>query len=139
MDGVSPFKNLILVESKFNRVAKIDFENVATAENKIDVGVSKLVEGNKSIIQIDFDFSRTQVTTKAVEVSILVKMVGIFEDVKGSDFDVTSNHFVDSVGPSLIYPFIRVHVQNLAALGGLGLLMVPPLTFGSINQKDPQG
>ena len=125
-DLQSGFKiiNLLLLESTFNRIISVTFDNPKVIQN-IDVQVEVEVNGNTVIVTELVKYSQT--LNGIEEVSANIKMVGVFEKFGDSTLDLDS--FGQINGAAIIFPYIREHLTNLTSKAGLGLVIIPPFNF----------
>lgn len=116
-------KNIILIESAFSRVNNVVFENI---HNDININVNVSVDGNNITVEETVDISQKHNGNE--QVKFRVKMIGLFEKIGESEItDLDSFGRIN--GASIIYPFIREHISNIALKGGLGVLILPPVNF----------
>lgn len=117
--------SLLLLESAFERVINVTFDNPDTIQN-IDVDVKVEVYENNTVAVIE-EIKYTQTFNNIQEVSASIKMVGVFEKIGDSILDL--EHFGNVNGAAIIFPYIREHLTNLCSKAGLGLIIIPPFNF----------
>jgi len=116
--------NLLLLESNFKRISNVTFNNLA---KKQVINVDVDVNINDNNIFVTEQVTLIDMFADVEEVSILVKMVGVFEKFGDSILDM--EEFGKVNGAAIIFPYIREHITNLSAKAGLGLLILPPFNF----------
>lgn len=116
--------NLILLESNFNRISNVTFNNPSIVQ-QIDVNVDVNVKENSIFVTEQIVFK--QVFNGIDEVSASIKMVGVFEKIGESILDL--ENFGQINGAAIIFPYLREHLSNLSAKAGLGLIILPPFNF----------
>lgn len=116
--------NLLLLESTFKREVNVTFNN-AEVQNNVDVSVNVQIKDN--IIFVTETVKFDQIFNQITEVSITVKMVGMFEKHGVSELD--SEAFGNVNGAAIIFPYIREHITNLSTKAGLGMILLPPFNF----------
>lgn len=116
--------NLILLESNFNRISNVTFNNPNIVQ-QIDVNVDVNVKENSIFVTEQIVFK--QVFNGIDEVSASIKMVGVFEKIGESILDL--ENFGQINGAAIIFPYLREHLSNLSAKAGLGLIILPPFNF----------
>ena len=117
-------KSIILIESSFNRIINVVFEEgiVNDLNIKTDIGVSE------KVITVTEEVAVVQKLKGIEQVNIKVKMVGIFKCVGESsltDFE----EFGRVNGAAIIFPYIREHITHLSLKGGIGAIILPPINF----------
>lgn len=116
-------KNIILIESTFSRVNNVVFENI---HNDININVNVSVDGNNITVEETVDISQKHNGNE--QVKFRVKMIGLFEKIGESEItDLDSFGRIN--GGSIIYPYIREHISNIALKAGIGVLILPPVNF----------
>lgn len=116
--------NLLLLESTFNRVVNVTFDDPEIIKN-IDVSVNVSVNDNTVVVTEEIKYSQT--FNQVIEVSAVIKMVGVFEKFGESELDL--ENFGNINGAAIIFPYIREHLTNLTSKAGLGLIIIPPFNF----------
>ena len=124
MESGFRINNLLLVDSNFSRIANMQFGDKAANDIHIDTEVS--VDGN--LINVALIVTCIQKYEDVEQVSIKVKMVGLFEKVGDSqlnDFEA----FGRVNGAAIIFPYIREHITNLTLKSGIPAIILPPVNF----------
>ena len=117
--------NLILLESNFNRVANVTFNNEGIKQ-AINVDVNVKVTDNKVIVTEKIDYKQSFEDQDEVVCSIV--MVGLFEKIGETKLeDLEQFGYIN--GAAIIFPYIREHLSNLSSKAGLGLIILPPVNF----------
>ncbi len=123
--------NLVLLESNFNRIPNVSFNNEEIKQDiKVDVNVN--VKNNTVFVTEKVDY--TQTLNDLVEVNCSIVMAGVFEKVGDSILD-DLEQFGYINGAAIIFPYIREHLSNLSSKAGLGLILLPPFNFTSNNKN----
>lgn len=117
--------SLLLLESVFNRVINVTFDNPSIIQN-IEVDVKVEVYENNTVAVIE-EIKYTQTFDNIQEVSATIKMVGVFEKVGDSILDL--KNFGNVNGAAIIFPYIREHLTSLCSKAVLGLVIIPPFNF----------
>lgn len=65
---------------------------------------------------------------KMEQVSIMVKMAGVFERVGESKLE-DLEQFGKINGAAIIFPYIREHITNLSLKAGIPPIILPPVNF----------
>lgn len=124
--------NILLVESSFTRIPNVVFED----ENvKTDINIENeiSIENEKNLVSVIQNVSFTSIFHEEKQVSINIKMVGVFEKVGESP--LTLEEFGNVNGVAIIFPYIREHLSNLSMKSGIGNIILPPTNFTK-NKKD---
>lgn len=116
-------KNIILIESSFSRVNNVIFDN---PQNNININVNVSVDGANVTVEETVDLLQKQNGND--QVKFRVKMIGMFEKTGDSALN-DLDRFGRINGASIIYPYIREHISNVALKAGLGILILPPVNF----------
>jgi preprotein translocase subunit SecB len=116
--------NLFLIESIFKREAQVTFDESKT-NNSVSVDVTVNLNGNIVIVTEELNYS--QKLADKIEVSAMIKMVGLFEKIGEPLIDMET--FGNINGAAIIFPYIREHLTSLSAKAGLGLILLPPANF----------
>lgn len=123
--------NLLLIESSFQRVEEVHFEE-PTIERKIDVNVSVTIENTNVLVQVDLNYD--QVFNTVSEVQCTIKYLGVFEYTGDEEIDLEK--FGRTNGAAIIFPYIREYFTTLATKSGIGLIFIPPFAFLDTNKKE---
>lgn len=116
--------NLLLLESSFTRIINVTFDNPDVIQNiNVDVNVSV----NDNVVVVTEEIKYNQIFNDIVEVSAIIKMVGVFEKFGDNILDL--ENFGNVNGAAIIFPYIREHLTNLTSKAGLGLIIIPPFNF----------
>lgn len=125
-------KNIILIESSFSRINNVIFDN---PQNNININVNVSVEGVGITVEETVDLIQKQNGND--QVKFRVKMIGMFEKT-GESALKDLDRFGRINGASIIYPYIREHISNIALKAGLGILILPPVNFANgIQSSQP--
>lgn len=124
-------KNLILIESIFNRISNVSFgDGIA---NNLNINVQVGVIDNS--INVEEEVLLEQKFQDKIQVTIKVKMVGIFEKIGDSHIG-DLEEFGKINGAAIIFPFIREIITNLSLKGGIGPIILSPVNFSKL--QDPK-
>ena len=118
-------KNIILIESSFSRINNVIFDN---PQNNININVNVNVEGTSVTVEETVDLLQKQNGND--QVKFRIKMIGMFEKTGDSVLN-DLERFGRINGASIIYPYIREHISNVALKAGLGILILPPVNFAN--------
>jgi preprotein translocase subunit SecB len=118
-------KNIILIESSFSRINNVIFDN---PQNNININVNVSVEGASVTVEETVDLLQKQNGND--QVKFRIKMIGMFEKTGDSVLN-DLDRFGRINGASIIYPYIREHISNVALKAGLGILILPPVNFAN--------
>jgi preprotein translocase subunit SecB len=116
--------NILLMENSFKREVVVNF-NQPEIETNVNIDVA--VQVNENMVFVTEVLEYHQKYKDTIEVSANIKMVGIFEKIGEPKLDV--NEFGNVNGAAIIFPYIREHLTNLSAKGGVGLIILPPFNF----------
>lgn len=116
--------NILLMDSTFKREVLVTF-NQPEIETNVKIDVAVQVKDNMVFVTETLDYF--QKFNKIIEVSATIKMVGVFEKIGEPQIDV--NEFGNVNAAAIIFPYMREHLTNLSAKGGIGLIMLPPFNF----------
>ena len=116
-------KSIILVESNLSREPNFNFDNL-----KLDVEIGTGVGVKDNIVSVELRVNVKQMQNDTPLSELSATMVGTFEKKGDSPID-NMEDFGRINGASIIYPFIREHIANLAMKAGLGPIMLPPVNF----------
>lgn len=115
---------LLLLESNFKRVSNVRFgEAVQT-----DMHVNTEVQTEDNSVMVLETVKISQKYEKMEQVSIMVKMAGIFERVGESELE-DLEQFGKVNGAAIVFPYIREHITNLSLKAGLPSIIIPPINF----------
>lgn len=119
-------KKLLLLESNFKRVINVEFDK-KKVQTTLDINPEVAV--NENIITVVESVSLKQKVGDTEQVTVNVKMVGVFES-NGENTEIKDlNTFGKINGAAIIFPYIREHISNLSLKAGLGNLVLPPINF----------
>lgn len=116
--------NILLMEDSFKREVLVNF-NQPEIKTTVDIDVDVQVNVNMVFVTETLKYAQTH--NGVVEVSAMIRMVGIFERVGDPPLDITQFGSVN--GAAIIFPYIREHLTNLSAKGGIGHIMLAPFNF----------
>lgn len=117
-------QNILLLESSFNRIQAVEFEN---PDIKQDVDVNLSVSINENIVAVEEKVTFKQILGDVTQVSAVIRMVGVFEKFGESPLDL--EQFGNVNAAAIIFPYIREHLTGLSAKAGLGLIFLPPVNL----------
>lgn len=117
-------QNILLLESSFNRIQAVEFEN---PDIKQDVDVNLSVSINENIVAVEEKVTYKQIIGEVTQVTAIIRMVGVFEKFGDSPLDL--EQFGNVNAAAIIFPYIREHLTGLAAKAGLGLIFLPPVNL----------
>lgn len=125
MESGFRINNLLLLESKFNRINNVQFKE---ERPNLNMNINTEVGVQDNIISVAETVTVTQKDGDTEQFSFIVKMVGIFECIGESPL---TNHeaFGKVNGAAIIFPYIREHITNLSLKAGLGPIILPPVNF----------
>lgn len=115
---------LILLESNFKRENNVQF--VETVQN--DMHIETEVQTKDASIMVLETVTISQKYEKMEQVSIMVKMAGVFERVGESKLE-DLEQFGKINGAAIIFPYIREHISNLSLKAGIPPIILPPVNF----------
>lgn len=118
-------KNIILIESVFSRINNVIFDNT---HNNININVNVSVDGLN--ITVEETVYLSQLHDGNEQIKCRVRMIGLFEKIGDSEL-TDLDKFGRINGASIIYPYIREHISNIALKAGLGNIILPPVNFAS--------
>ena len=120
--------SILLLESDFRRISSVMFGEDVVTEVTIETEISN--PNNKHINVIE-TVAVIQKYNEQEQVSIRVKMVGVFECDNIKDYE----EFGRIKGASIIFPYIREHITSLSLKAGIPALILPPVDFeNSVKQ-----
>jgi preprotein translocase subunit SecB len=124
-------ENIILIESSFNRISDVIFDD--KVQNSIDINVG--VASSEPKIAVTVDVAVAQNRDKVEQFRITAKMVGVFK--KEGESDIKSDEDFGRInGAAIVFPFVREHIANMALKGGLGTVLIPPVNFTKYTGKE---
>ena len=115
---------LILLESNFKRENNVQF--VETVQNNMHIETE--VQTKDASIMVLETVTISQKYEKMEQVSIIVKMAGVFERVGESKLE-DLEQFGKINGAAIIFPYIREHITNLSLKAGIPPIILPPVNF----------
>ena len=122
-------KSIILVESNLSREPNFNFDNL-----KLDVAIGTGVGVKDNIVSVELRVNVKQMQNDTPLSELSATMVGTFEKTGESPLN-DMEEFGRINGASIIFPFLREHIANLAMKAGLGPIMLPPVNFQKLNKK----
>lgn len=131
MESGFRINNLILLESNFNRVSIVTFNNEDVKQN-INVDVNVRVSEKTVFVTEKIDYS--QIFNDIEEVKCTIVMAGVFEKIGDTEL-ADLEQFGKINGAAIIFPYIREHLSNLSYKAGLGLIVLPPINFTNSLEK----
>lgn len=124
-------KSIILVESNLSRKPNFSFDDLKL---DVEIGTGVGVKDNIVNVQLKVNVKQMQNNTPLSELSATI--VGTFE--KNGESPINNMEDFGKInGASIIYPFIREHIANLALKAGLGPILLPPVNFQKLNKNKP--
>ncbi len=124
-------ENIILIESTFNRISDVIFDD--KVQNSFDINVG--VASSEPKIAVTVDVAVAQNRDMVEQFRITAKMVGIFK--KEGESDIKSDEDFGRInGAAIVFPFVREHIANMALKGGLGAVLIPPVNFTKYTSKE---
>lgn len=122
-------KSIILVESNLSRKPNFSFDDLKL---DVEIGTGVGVKDNIVNVQLKVNVKQMQNNTPLSELSATI--VGTFE--KNGESPINNMEDFGKInGASIIYPFIREHIANLALKAGLGPILLPPVNFQKLNKN----
>lgn len=119
-------QNILLIESNFNRVQNVKFNDDNVKQN-IHIEGNVNVNPENNIISVTQTLFYSQVYNNVEQVSAKISMAGVFEKYGDSSLDLEQFGQVNAA--AIIYPYIREHFSNLSVKAGLGLIFLPSVNF----------
>lgn len=119
--------NLLLLESNFVRISNVIFDN--NVHNDVNINIE--VSPNQNGVSVIETVTLKQTINEVEQVSIMVKMVGIFEKIGDAEIDLDSFGKVN--GAAIIFPYIREHISSLSTKSGIGAIFLNPVNFTKNN------
>ncbi len=125
------FDSVILLETHFERLPQITLDLSKTnqkihIENEVQQNENKIFV----ILTLHFDIFNNE----TIEVKSKIKMVGIFEKIGTPKLE--QDIFVRLNAPAMLFPYLREHLTNLSVKAGLPPIIVQPINFENISQKN---
>lgn len=125
-------KSIILVDSHLTRKANVNFK-----ELQLDVEIGTGVGVKDNVVNVKLSVNVKQMENGTAQSEMSATMVGTFEKTGDSPLN-DMEEFGRINGASIIFPFLREHIANLAMKAGLGPIMLPPVNFQKLNKNKPQ-
>lgn len=124
---------IILAESDFKRIPKIQIDGKEKTEVKIQIGMSIDNKANNLISEVTANISQTY--EAVIQVQAKIKMVGIFNQ---SDLSVEEKqNFLRINAPAIVFPFVREHLMSLTVKAGLPVIIINPVNFVELTKDLP--
>ncbi len=120
--------NILLMQCDFKREVNVTFNN---PEIKQELNLDVNVNVNENVVFVSETATYKQIFNEITEVTILIKMAGVFEKFGESKLDM--EEFGKVNGAAIIFPYIREQLTNLSSKAGLGLIYLPPANFTRNN------
>ena len=121
-------KNIILIESIFNRISNVSFGEDVVNDLNINVKVGVV----NTLINVEEEVTLTQKFQEKQQVTIKVKMIGVFEQIGDSSIK-NLEEFGKINGAAIIFPFIREIITNLSLKGGIAPIILSPVNFSKLK------
>ena len=122
-------KSIILVDSHMSRKPNVNFK-----ELKLDVEIGTGVGVKDNVVNVKLSVNVKQMENGIEQSEMSATMVGTFEKTGETPLN-DMEEFGRINGASIIFPFSREHIANLAMKAGLGPIMLPPVNFQKLNKK----
>ena len=122
-------KSIILVDSHMSRKPNVNFK-----ELKLDVEIGTGVGVKDNVVNVKLSVNVKQMENGIEQSEMSATMVGTFEKTGETPLNDMEG-FGRINGASIIFPFLREHIANLAMKAGLGPIMLPPVNFQKLNKK----
>ena len=122
-------KSIILVDSHMYRKPNVNFK-----ELQLDVEIGTGVGVKDNVVNVKLSVNVKQMENGIAQSEMSATMVGIFEKTGESPLN-DMEEFCRINGASIIFPFLREHIANLAMKAGLGPVMLPPVNFQKLNKN----
>ncbi|MBB1537207.1 MAG: protein-export chaperone SecB [Bacteroidia bacterium] len=122
--------NLLLLESQFKRIDRVQFNEETFSNLDTKIGVAVDVHGNQ--ITVTEEVTVSQEIDSVKQFTFFVKMVGVFERIGESPL-TDGEKFGRVNGAAIIFPYIREHITALSLKAGLGPIILPPINFTCIQ------
>jgi preprotein translocase subunit SecB len=128
LDSGFKVNNILLMECDFKREANVTFNNPEMRQElNVDVNLS-VIENSVFVTETA---TYNQIFNEIIEVSVMIKMIGVFEKFGDSKLDL--EEFGKINGAAIVFPYIREQLTNLSSKAGLGLIFLPPANFTKNN------
>lgn len=122
-------KSIILVDSHMSRKPNVNFK-----ELQLDVEIGTGVGVKDNVVNVKLSVNVKQMENGIAQSEMSATMVGTFEKTGESPLN-DMEEFGRINGASIIFPFLREHIANLAMKAGLGPVMLPPVNFQKLNKN----
>ena len=122
-------KSIILVDSHMSRKPNVNFK-----ELKLDVEIGTGVGVKDNVVNVKLSVNVKQMENGIEQSEMSATMVGTFEKTGETPLN-DMEEFGRINGASIIFPFLREHIANLAMKAGLGPIMLPPVNSQKLNKK----
>lgn len=122
-------KSIILVDSHMSRKPNVNFK-----ELQLDVEIGTGVGVKDNVVNVKLSVNVKQMENGIEQSKMSATMVGTFEKTGETPLN-DMEEFGRINGASIIFPFLREHIANLAMKAGLGPIMLPPVNFQKLNKK----
>ena len=122
-------KSIILVDSHMSRKPNVNFK-----ELQLDVEIGTGVGVKDNVVNVKLSVNVKQMENGIAQSEMSATMVGTFEKTGESPLN-DMEEFGRINGASIIFPFLREHIANLAMKAGLGPIMLPPVNFQKLNKN----
>ena len=122
-------KSIILVDSHMSRKPNVNFK-----ELQLDVEIGTGVGVKDNVVNVKLSVNVKQMENGIAQSEVSATMVGTFEKTGESPLN-DMEEFGRINGASIIFPFLREHIANLAMKAGLGPVMLPPVNFQKLNKN----
>lgn len=126
MNSAFEIHNIILMESNFNRVANVIFEE-SLIDYVCDIDVKVHIEGTKVNVLETIVYTQTVKETKLQQVFAKIGMIGVFNAIGDSDLNLKT--FGEVNGAAIVFPYLREHLTSLSIKASLPIVLIPPANF----------
>lgn len=123
--------NIALLESFFKRATIINFENTKF-KNNLNIETENSTENNHLFVTVTVDYLSMLEEKKVIEAKII--MSGIFE--YDNEPILPIEKFARINAPAIIFPFIREHLASISLKAGIQSILLPPINFVKLNDKN---
>ena len=100
----------------------------------MDVEIGTGVGVKDNVVNVKLSVNIKQMENGIEQSEMSATMVGTFEKTGETPLN-DMEEFGRINGASIIFPFLREHIANLAMKAGLGPIMLPPVNFQKLNKK----